>query len=236
MKILKILIVITLIICASCSNHQNIENQNEKDTQKEEIIDDLNRKNVDTSDKTKADKQLSDEDLVNKGSRLQMEAGGEPISAQDTQKLEDALFYYRRAMKLNDSNEAAQTNIVTVLCILGRYREALSDLERSTERKENFAEGYSYRGFIYENLNNLDSAQIMYNEAIRAYNERLKRRDNINDEINRAFLLFFVKGQQAAFEEIDYIIEKYPNNNYAQNMKFVFENFNRKEFIKENLR
>ena len=82
----------------------------------------------------------------------------------------------------------------------------------------------------------LDSAQIMYNEAIRAYNERLKRRDNINDEINRAFLLFFVKGQQAAFEEIDYIIEKYPNNNYAQNMKFVFENFNRKEFIKENLR
>lgn len=241
MKIFKLLFLFFLVIYFSCSNNQNGEKLNNKEIEKEindnvKFITKKQDKNIVNDDKSIVLNQFSDEELVNRASQLQIEAGGNPISVEDTLKLEKAINYFKKAIEININNEAAYTNMVTVLCILERYREALKVLEKSTKRKANFAEGYTYQGFILEKLEILDSSQIMYQKAISAYDERIKKSRNLNDEINRAFLLFFTKGKEEALKEIDNIIKNNPNNEYALNMQPAFENFNRKEFIEENLK
>lgn len=242
MKISNLLLLIIFVFLLSCSNNKKEESSsNTTDNSKQERNELLNNKVEEEKTneeliQQESQKKLSDEELVNKAGELHMEAGGNPISVKDTLKLEKALAHLNKALEINRKNDAAYTNKVTILCTLGRYREALKVLKEATHIQENFAEGYSYQGFIYERLGKMDTARIMYRSAIEAYNKRLKKRDNINDKINRAFMLFFVKGKEAALKELNHIIKNNPDNKFAHNMKFAFENFDREEFIEQNLK
>lgn len=190
--------------------------------------------------KTKNDslevKCLDSEALVQKASLLQIEAGGNPLNNKDTLKLEKALLLLNKAIQMDKKNDAAYSNMVEVLCTLDRYRDALSVLKKRSELKKDFAEGYSFQGFIYEKLEMKDSAEFFYIKALKTYDERLKERDDINDEVNRAFLLFFTEGEKKALSQIYIVMQKYPDNSYVNRMRYVFENFDKEEFINNNLK
>lgn len=223
-----------IIFCFSCNytrdNNSKIFNThiNNNDT-----VESFNyQSNYDSS--LKLDNGSKDEKLVNKASILQMEAGI-PISVDDTLKLEKALHLLDEAIIINPQNDLAFTNKVKLLTMLERFPEALDVIKILIESKDNYAEGYSYSGFIYEKIGNNDSSQIMYHKAIHAYDIRISNYGKLNDEINRAFLFFFISSHKDARDQLAKIINKYPNDKSLKNIEYSFDHFNREQFIEEAL-
>ena len=71
----------------------------------------------------------------------------------------------------------------------------------------------------------------MYNFALNAYQKRISEEpENINHQINLAFLLLFIEGKTEALYEIDDIIEK-TNDEQARDFKAVIKSFDRDQFI-----
>ncbi|MDD2529550.1 MAG: hypothetical protein PHT26_16055 [Lentimicrobiaceae bacterium] len=219
-----------ILICLSC-NYKGGNNSyiNISPTGNNDTIGKFNN-----YDSLNLDNGLLDEQLVNKATDLQKEAGM-PISHDDTLKLEKALALLDEAMNVNSRNDVALANKVKLLTMLGRFSEALDGLEILIESKANYAEGYAYSGFIYEKIGKNDSSQIMYHKAILAYDNRISNYGKLNDEINRAFLFFFVSSPEIARNQLTKIITKYPNDKSLKNIEYSFENFNREKFIEDAL-
>lgn len=219
-----------ILICLSCNYTGNNNSYiNRSLTDNYDTIEKFNN-----YDSLNLDNGFWDEKLVNKATDLQKEAGM-PISHSDTLKIEKAIALLDEAININPRNDVALTNKVKLLTMLGRFPEALDGLERLIESKDNYAEGYAYSGFIYEKIGNNDSSQIMYHKAIRAYDNRISNYGKLNDEINRAFVFFFVSSPEIARNQLTKIITKYPNDKSLKNIEYSFENFNREKFIEDAL-
>lgn len=233
MKKLVIMCGFLILNCSSC-NYTGDNNSKTFNPQvnNNDTVESFNyRSNYDS---LKLDNTSMDEKLVNKASVLQMEAGI-PISVDDTLKLEKALHLLDKAININSRNDVAFTNKVKILTMLERFPEALDVIKILIESKDNYAEGYSYSGFIYEKIGNNDSSQIMYHKAIHAYDIRISNYGKLNDEINRAFLFFFISSHKDARDQLAKIINKYPNDKSLKNIEYSFDHFNREQFIEEAL-
>ncbi len=205
-------LLLFFVVCISCSNNKAEIAVNQDNQQQ----------NTDTT-------SIS-ESYVNKACSLQIEVGA-PITVSDTLKLKKALFFLDKALDINANNTSAFTNKIEILRLLGRYKEVLKILDKRTNIVPNFAEGFSYQGFIYERLGHIDSANIKYNQAILAYTKRFDKEGKIDDKIQRAFILSLIDKEEGLLE-IESLINKHPNNKRLVMMKeLLFDNFDRRGFI-----
>lgn len=146
--------------------------------------------------------------------------------------LNKALDLVNQAIEYDSSYALAYSNKATVLCRLGHYNEAIASLEQASALKPNYAEVIQAQGFIYEKLGQIDYASDKYQEAIIAFDNRLKKDPkNVQFMTGKAFLLLFTEGKDFALAEINKIIDQYPDNNTALIMKETISLFNREEFI-----
>lgn len=142
-----------------------------------------------------------------------------------------ALTYLNKALKVDSLYQLAYSNKVDVLRNIGRFEEAIKTLEQTSEIFDGYAEAYSARGFLYEKIGKRDSAYIMYNLALKAYQKRiLEEPENINHQINVAFILLFTDGKTESLYEIEDIIQK-TNDKQALDFRAVIKSFERDQFI-----
>jgi len=89
-----------------------------------------------------------------------------------------AIWYYDQSIELDPANYKAYYNRALAKACMENYDDALKDLEKVVELKENFAETYYLRGLCYE-------YKGVLNEAIKEYNEALSRNPDFRDAQNR---------------------------------------------------
>ena len=143
-----------------------------------------------------------------------------------------ALKFLNQAFEIDSMYELAYSNKVDVLKNLGRYQDAIKTLKYAVRVIDNYAEAYSTQGFLYEKIGKVDSADLMYNAALKVYQNRLsKSPDNIDERLNLAFLVIFTNNKTEALYEVEDIIEA-TGSQQANDFKSVIKNLDREQFIK----
>lgn len=154
-----------------------------------------------------------------------------PLTHQDSLKLREAEALLTQAISIDTTYYLAYANMVIVQLRLGMPKEALKTLNRITSLVPDYAEGFSLAGFIYERMGNMDSADLKYRESIVAYNSRIKKTNNIDDMVNRDFILSLIN-KEKGLEKINNLIKQFPQDKMIKIWKQeLFDNFNRKDFI-----
>lgn len=210
-NIIYIIAVLTIISCTQSSNY-------EKNSTSKKVIEEKH---------IPSEKAIS---LNDSAVKLLMQIT--PFQDSSNSKLnKKALIYLNKAIKEDSIYQLAYSNKVDVLKNLGRYDEAIKTLNTATRLISGYAEAYSAQAFLYEKTGQLDSANLMYIKATNAYKKRINREpNNINHQINLAFLLLFTEGKTEALYEIEGIIEK-TDNEQAIEFKAVIKSFDREQFI-----
>lgn len=166
--------------------------------------------------------------LNNKALRISL---NNPCNKDSIQK---SIKLLEEAIKLDDSCYICYSNKAQMFCDIKMYDEAIKVLNRYLDK---FADKFNFeelKGFIFERKGNIDSASIAYLHAIKHYDLKIQSDSNdINSQLNRAFLFFFTEGDNKAKMEYEKIYEKYPNNEQVKFMKDIFFSFNRKTYIND---
>lgn len=158
-----------------------------------------------------------------------------PLDSQDSLKLKEAVILFSRAISIDSIYYLAYANKAITECKLGKREEALKILNRISKFDSNYAEGFYIAGFIYEEMGSLDSANLKYKKSIRAYTRRIRKTNNINDMIGKAFILSLID-KEKGLDQINLLIRRYPQNKMIKMWKQkLFEHFDRKKFIKSQI-
>ncbi len=163
-----------------------------------------------------------------------------PLTSQETVDLRNAIVLLDSAIAIDPFVSSNYINKSHAQQILGLYPEAIKTLDIIIKIAPYLGELYSEKGFIYEKMGKLDSANISYKNAIDQLNKRISNSNEntkkseeikLNALMEKAFLeslLNFKKG----LSQINSLIKKYPDNQDLKLFKKVwFDDFNRKEFI-----
>lgn len=154
-----------------------------------------------------------------------------PNNHADTLKLRNAIDILEKSITIDSLYYLAYANKAIALSRLGQNSQALNTLNKITNLKPDYAEGFSMQGFMFEKMGNIDSANSKYKEAIGAYNYRLNKANKIEDKINRAFILSLINREKGLNEINDLIRDNPDNTTIEMWKKQLFDQFNRKEFI-----
>lgn len=147
--------------------------------------------------------------------------------------LYEALNYTEKAITIDSLYYLAYSNKATILCKLEKHDDAIAILEKILDFKPHYAEGIQAQGFIFEKINKHREAIIKYEQALKAYDYRIKKGEYIiNSKSSKAFLLIFSKNKNQALKEINNIIKKYPYSQEPKLMKQIILRTNKEEFIR----
>ena len=244
-NIKNLLLLLFIIIAASCNsnkgNNKKEENNNKYTYNIEKKCNDVIKNNK-SVDENLVDEKNSFSRNQKKHNPKAIELNNiamesvkyiiSPTNSKDTLILAKAIEILDQAIKIDSLYNLAFTNKAVVLKRLNKEKEALQVLRIITKRKPNYAEGFSMLGFTYEKLGNIDSANIQYKSAIIAYSYRIKNTDNINDKINRAFIMSLIDREKGLCE-INHLIKNLPEDKTIAFYKLqLFDEFDREEFIR----
>ncbi len=128
------------------------------------------------------------------------------------------------AIRLAPKNYLFYATKVDMLLKLDKYQDAIKELQKIENFKDNYAEGYMNQGMIYDLLELHDSALIQYNKALDSYNFKIDEYKEDSDsqaylEINRLFVFILSKDSIIATNEFNRLILKYPDNPVLVNLK-----------------
>lgn len=147
-----------------------------------------------------------------------------------------ALELLDSALNIDNQNSVIYGNKHQALIKLGRLEQAASSLKMATENINNFAEGYVGIAFIYEYLNNKSTATLNYKKAINEYeirNKKSNKQERIHNNCEIAFVTMCLNNQQLAAEQMNDLLEDYPNNEEVKMYKGLISTFDKKKFINE---
>jgi tetratricopeptide (TPR) repeat protein len=147
---------------------------------------------------------------------------------------DSAIVYLEQAIAIDSLYLLAYTNKAQALRRKGFLEESLQVLEQAENIKPDFAEVISAQGFLLEKMGKIELANLKYDQAHKAYEERLEKNpknDKVKSEI--AFLYIFLKSKNLALDEIRNLILENPDSEQLKNMERIINNFDRKKFIEE---
>ena len=154
-----------------------------------------------------------------------------PLTYKDSSLLHDALILLDKAIIIDSLYQLAYANKAMVLEYLGRNEDAINALTVIVKLRPDYAEGFTYLGYKYEKLGNMDSANISYRSAISAYSRRIERTNNVLDKLNRAFIISLID-KDKGLQEMEKIVEKNPDDKTFDLWKQqFFYDFDRQKFI-----
>lgn len=152
----------------------------------------------------------------------------------DTVLVNSSLKIMEKAMKIYPWHYMHWMNKSQVQTFLSDYRGALESAKRGAELRNNYAEGFEGVGYIYEYLEQPDSARLFYSKAINLYQERLEN-DSMDSFANTSiailycFINDFIKARLHIDQAMEYAdddmkvsIRWYSNYiNHCQNGRYI---------------
>lgn len=117
--------------------------------------------------------------------------------AQDRNKLEDAIFYLKKSIQLDDTNYKAHYNLGNIYMLQNKTNAALSEYKKVNKIKKDFAYAYYNKGCCYLKNNNYFNARYEFGLAIK-YNP-----DDPVFYYNLAYTNKMMKKEKKAQEALD---------------------------------
>jgi tetratricopeptide (TPR) repeat protein len=154
------------------------------------------------------------------------------LNSQNTDSISKSVYLLTLAIQKDSTYYLAYGNKASLLCQIGKSDEAIAVLDKILTQKKDIVELLTFKGFLFEKTGNVSKAMEIYNSALSLYNQKLKTdSSNISLMLNRAFIYFFVEGNDRAIKEFLIISDTYPNNDQVTIMKDNFLLFDRKVYI-----
>ncbi len=136
-------------------------------------------------------------------------------NASDSQKYEDAIDLYTKAIQLDNNFYQAYNNRGVAYYELSEYPKAIDDYNMALEINPNFAEVYNNRGNAYNELSE-------YPKAIDDYNMALEINPNYAEAYNNRGVVFYdLTEHQKAIDDFNMAIKINPNYAEAYNNRGV---------------
>lgn len=137
-----------------------------------------------------------------------------------------------QSIQKDSSYYLAYNNKAQLLCEREKYNEAIITLDKILKINPALVEVKTFKAFMLEKSGNNDKALDIYKNVLEDYNRNLSTdSDNISLLLNRAFIYFFIDGQDRAIKEYNKVSKLFPNNRTVENMRETFINFDRQSFI-----
>ncbi|HCI72395.1 MAG TPA: hypothetical protein DF712_12735 [Balneola sp.] len=153
---------------------------------------------------------------------------------ESTDSLEVSLNELDKAIEIEPTQIDFYSHKATILLALGREKQAIQILESALTINPDFAEIITRLGFINEKIGEMEIAQKWYQRALVAYDKRIEEnRFVVNSKANKAFLLLFTENEETAKKAYSKLKQEYPDNNEIDYLEFVFEDFDKEEFLSE---
>jgi len=135
------------------------------------------------------------------------------------------------AIKLDSTNYNSLAIKCQIECTLGKYEEAIKDINHILSIKKDYLVIKAAKGFIYEKMGNRNQAEKVYKEVLNDYNEKIKSDSNsIDDEINRNFIILLLD-KDAGIKAFEILHKSYPNNKNINDLHETYYQFDREKFI-----
>ena len=149
----------------------------------------------------------------------------------DTIKMNKALKLIEKFIQEDSLNANAFAIKGSVFCNLANYTEAINALNKSLYL-HNIPEVKLMKGMIFDKMNQVDSAQVIYNQILNDYEMILKDGNNIKIELDRAMLYFYLNKPEVANRLYNELRVKYPHEISVIGMKGFVGTFDKEEFLK----
>jgi len=136
---------------------------------------------------------------------------------------EKALNLLNMAIELDSNDSDILCNKGHVLSELGRKKEALEFYKKTLELNTKDPKVYSYIGITYADLNNREEALKYFKKAVFYINNELEKNHDCCDLlINKSISLFYLGMQNEAFDVINKVLKRDPNNLNAMSYKAYY--------------
>lgn len=134
------------------------------------------------------------------------------ITKRNYTSYQEALKLLDKAIRLDTTFYMAYLNKAQVLIKLGKYNDAI-DISKYlvSSIKPDFPEAYTMLGMLYDKVGETSTAKDYYKKAIEKYSDRISKKDNVMDIVNRAHLNYILD-KEKGLNEIDSLIKVYPKN------------------------
>lgn len=212
--------VVIIIFAISCRNKNSPEYQNVKK--------EIGEVNKDLSSSKHTEKKISFSAEV-----IQLnEQAILLINERNEASYQEAIKILDKAIRLDPRYHVAYANKADILSILGKYDEAINLYEHIVENiKSDYIEIYSVLGMHYEKTGKDSLAREYYEKAITKYTERIEEKNDIIDMVNKAHLVYILD-KEKGLNEIDSLIEVYPNNDELPMYKeYMFLSYNHQKAL-----
>lgn len=224
------LIIPLLIVLVSChKDNTNNYTTNEGD---EEVVENKSVALIDSS-KIAVDTSFDSAfEYFEFGVNILRENGFFLSTRNDTLIYLKAAKYMQKSIELDTCFISGYENLAKIYYKVDSNLSAICVLDKLLMVDPNHIEAVATKGFILENMCEIEDAVMQYEKALSMY---LVKSDPLCDDyINMAFLVLLLHGKKAGIKDLESIRIKCPNVDVELYIK-QFENFNRKEFIKDAL-
>lgn len=148
--------------------------------------------------------------------------------------LELSLNELDKAIEIEPNLLELYTAKVNILLELDRNEQAIEVSKEVLAIKPDQVEAMTFIGFINEKIGKNELAQEWYQRALVAYDKRIEEnRFVVNSKVNKVFLLLFTENEESAKKAYFKLKKEYPENNDIDYLEFVFEDFDKQEFLNE---
>ncbi|HUZ58626.1 MAG TPA: hypothetical protein VMU83_07580 [Hanamia sp.] len=148
--------------------------------------------------------------------------------------IEKSIKLLERAIKLDSTDPFLYGNEAVMLCSLKKYQDAIKVLNRYLYSFPINLSMETFKGFIFEYTDNIDSAMALYSNAISHYDVKIESdSNNLPVLLDRALLLLFSKSKSEGKMEYDRIVNKFPNDESVKFLKDDFYSFDRKTYLRQ---
>lgn len=149
-----------------------------------------------------------------------LELNNEAVAALQRQDLKAALDFVDKAIANDPNFYKAYANRGAVLAAMGKDKDAVDALRRSTAINPDFADAYVPLGALYEKQNKWPYAKKHYAVAVKLYRAEFEKEpDNANIAANLAVALFLNDDRAGALDCVTAFLKQHPDSETMQRVK-----------------
>jgi len=146
--------------------------------------------------------------------------------------LDTVLQLFNKAISCDTNFFSAYYNKLMVLGSLKRYNDEIIVINKILALRKNDLVMYVKKGFIFEQIGQLDSAKIIYSIAEKEYTNKIKEYpNNIELKTEKIMLTAIKDSKEEARIELERYIKEYPGNTMLLTCKEMLNNFDKEKVL-----
>lgn len=154
------------------------------------------------------------------------------INKRNETSYQEAIRLLDKAIRLDTTYYMAYLNKSVTLTRLGKYDEAVNIYRHIvTSIKPDYPEALTMLGMLYDKIGEKSTAKEYYKKAVQKYSDRISKKEDIMDMVNRAHLNYILD-KEKGLNEIDSLIKVYPKNDELPMYKeYMFLGYNHQKAL-----